>query len=259
MVLDRINHMLQMASDGRAPFPPTVLFNENWLLRIVLDWFSEQPGADHPLGFLPGATCFSEALLPSAFLPRYKGDPLAESWTHGDGVVGHFRIGIGGKGDLSLVPDAKQLVVLEGKIFSPLSSGTKNAPGFDQAARNVACIAEVLRRTGKPLQEMERLGFYVVAPESRIEAGVFGQRVTRASIRQKVERRVARYEGERDEWLSDWFAPTLDRIRIGCLSWESILVYIEQHNPRAGRATAGFYEACLQFNRATKRTPESGQ
>ena len=49
MVLDRITHMLQMASDGRAPFPPTVLFNENWLLRIVLDWFLEQPGAGDPV------------------------------------------------------------------------------------------------------------------------------------------------------------------------------------------------------------------
>jgi len=64
---------------------------------------------------------------------------------------------------------------------------------------------------------------------------------------------------QEESGMSDWFAPTLDRIRIGCLSWESILVYIEQHNPTAGRATAGFYEACLQFNGTTKPAPESEQ
>ena len=74
-----------------------------------------------------GAGWFSEAWLPSAFLPRYRGDPLAESRTHADGVMGHFAIGDRGAVDLALRPDAGQFVVIEAKIAGRLSPGVKNA------------------------------------------------------------------------------------------------------------------------------------
>ena len=48
-----------------------------------------------------------------------------------------------------LLPDATQLMVIKAKIFSPLSGGTRNAPGFDQAARNVACITRLLARANR--------------------------------------------------------------------------------------------------------------
>ncbi len=39
-------------------------------------------------------------------------------------------------------------------MFSKLSSGVKNANYYNQAARNVACIAEVLRRGNKKPDEL---------------------------------------------------------------------------------------------------------
>jgi hypothetical protein len=118
--LGAIQRMLRAASGGRPPFPPTLLYNEGWLLRLILDWFAGRDVGGHPLSFATGARWFSEALLPSAFLARYRGDELAESWTHADGVVGHFVIGEGGKADLRLAPEAGQLLVLEAKLFSGL-------------------------------------------------------------------------------------------------------------------------------------------
>ena len=248
MVLDRIHAMLQAADEGHAPFPPTIFFNENWLLRIVLDWFSGHNVGEPSLTFADGARWFSEALLPSAFLPRHRGDPLAESWTHADGVIGHFEIGASGKGDLGLLPGASQFVVLEGKVFSRLSAGVKNARYFDQAARNVACIAEVLHRAGcQP--KGQALGFYVLAPDSQIRAGVFAAEVDAGSIRQKVQRRVSEYEGERDEWLAKWFLPALERTHIGCVGWENVIATITKADPKAGEAVNQFYQKCLQFNR----------
>src|SRR5436305_14280637 len=82
MITERIKTMLEACEAGRPTFPPTVLFNENWLLRIVLDWFAGHGGDRYPMSPLPGARWFSEAWLPSAFLPRYRGDRLAESRTH---------------------------------------------------------------------------------------------------------------------------------------------------------------------------------
>ena len=146
MLFDRISILLESCSTENPCFPPTTLYNEGWLLRLVLDWFSTHDIGNHPLNFEKKARWFSEALLPSAFLARRRGDPLAESWTHADGVVGHFVIGAQGKTDLSLLPRATQLLVVEAKMFSELSSGVTKARYFDQAARTVACIAEVFHR-----------------------------------------------------------------------------------------------------------------
>ncbi|MGB2937323.1 MAG: hypothetical protein WBD05_03865, partial [Phycisphaerae bacterium] len=228
-------------------------FNENWLLRLVLDWFSEHDVGEHPLAFSEGARWFSEALLPSAFLSRRRGDTLAESWTHADGLIGHFQIGGSGRGDLRLLQDASQLVVLEGKIFSRLSPGVKNAPFYDQAARNVGCTSEVLRRANRRPDDMRRLAFHVLAPESQIKDGVFAAEVTAESIRRKVERRVDEYGGERDQWLHDWFEPTMQHIDIACLTWESLVEDIVKTDRMVGDALRSFYDKCLLFNGPAKR------
>jgi hypothetical protein len=62
------------------------------MLRLVIDWFSRNSQVDCDIQFLEGSRWYSEALLPSQFLTRQRGDNLAESWAHADGVIGHFEI-----------------------------------------------------------------------------------------------------------------------------------------------------------------------
>ena len=64
-------------------------------------------------------------------------------------MIGHLNIGRRGATDLSLRPDATRFAVIEAKIYGKLSPGVRNAPFFDQAARSVACIAEILRRADR--------------------------------------------------------------------------------------------------------------
>jgi hypothetical protein len=249
MITERIKTMLQACEGGDPPFPPTVLFNENWLLRLVVDWFVHHAEERHPMVPAAGAGWFSEAWLPSAFLPRYRGDPLAESRTHADGVMGHFAIGDRGAVDLALRPDAGQFVVIEAKIAGRLSPGVKNAPFFDQAARSVACIAEALRRVERPADRMDDLAFYLVAPRARIDEGVFEGELAPASIRDKVRRRVDAYEGTRDDWFRDWFEPTLENVDILCVSWEDLIDEISFLDMISGQQIDSFYGKCLHFNR----------
>lgn len=62
--------MLEIAHTDAAVFPPTDLYNEGWMLRILLSIQSE--GAKClPFTFQPGAKWFSEALIGSPFLPRF--------------------------------------------------------------------------------------------------------------------------------------------------------------------------------------------
>ena len=258
MVFHQIMNILRVC-DGPSPlFPPTELYNEGWLLRLFLDWFSANQFENHPLCFSEGAKWFSEALLPSAFLPRSRKDSLGESWTHADGVIGHFAIGSTGKGDLSLLPDATHFVVLEAKMFSKLSSGVTHARYFDQAARNVACIAEVLKRANCAADKMSKLGFYVLAPQNQINKGDFEKQISKESILSKVKQRVEEYNGDRDDWFHRWFQPTLKKIDIRCLSWEELLWDIQSRDPNSAKEIKEFYELCLKFNAPQPKSSDLG-
>ena len=100
----RIEALLKSCETGFPVMPPTLLYNEGWMLRLVVDRFAsiDLENEPHPLAVPPGCKWYSEALLPSAFLPESQGDSRAESWTHADGVIGHFGIGNSAKGNLTL-------------------------------------------------------------------------------------------------------------------------------------------------------------
>jgi hypothetical protein len=248
MVLEGIHKLISAAESEPANFPHTLLYNEGWLLRLVLDWYSRHKLTGNPLLFQHRATWFSEALLPSPFRPRHRGDPRAEARTHVDGIVGHFSIGRSGKADASLLADATQIIVIEAKIYSPLASGTRHAPSFDQAARNVACITELLSRANRLPSEMTNLAFFIMAPEVQIEAGVFTQKLDKAYIRAAVLSRAEAFAPELGSWVDEWFIPTLEAIRIETHSWESLIGYTASNDPETFQSLLAFYKRCLMHN-----------
>ena len=247
--IGRIQEMLMASGDFSRVFPATILYNEGWLLRLVLDWFSRPAGDTHPLDFVSGARWFSEALMPSQFLRGTEGDRLAEGWTHADGVIGHFGFSRSTI-EVRLADDATQMTVTEAKLFAGLSPGVSHAGYFDQAARNVACLAEVLHRSGRRPDQFTSLGFLVLAPAEQIDAGMFEKEMTKQSIRDKVSRRVAEYgDSAKHRWLLEWFAPSLTKARVECLSWESIIDHVKLLDSRFGADLDDFYTLCLHFNR----------
>jgi len=258
--LKTVYSLLDTAATSEARFPPTLLYNEGWLLRLVLS-AAEQGVPCLPFTLHSGTRWFSEALLASAFLARYRGDGLAEAYTHADGVIGHFRFAPESKAGLTLDPTGSQFAVLEAKVFSALSKGTTRAPEFDQAARNVACMAETIQRAGAPVDAWNCLAFCVLAPRQQIEAGVFAPLLTKDSIREKILARIDAYEDDKrvelDSWYADWVSKVLDRIEIHCLSWETIIDSICSHDEALGEGLREFYSLTLQFNGQQKAVPDA--
>jgi hypothetical protein len=246
--LDVIASLIRDFDPAKPHFHATEIYNESWLVKAVLNQSSNLKGVDFPLSFMDKSTWFSEAYLPTAFAPRQRGDKLGEARTHADGVIGHFTIGDKGRADLHLDPRASQFTVVEAKMSSPLSSGTSNAPGYDQAARNVACMAETLQRAKLPAAKLDRISFVVIAPAEKIREGTFASLMTIESIREKVRQRVAAYGGTLDQWKQDWFDPLADVIELHSLSWEDALVYIGDFDREAAQRLLAFYEQCLLFN-----------
>jgi len=245
-MLQRVNDLLSRCGTDETVMPPTEIFNEGWMLRLVLDWFDKNRGIDHPFALFPEARWYSEALLASEFLPETRGDDRAESFTHADGVIGHFSIQPGERGEAKLLPNANQFVVIEAKMASKLSSGVKNAPGYDQAARNVACIAHMIGDSGISLDSFDRLGFAVVAPKAQVDAGVFEDLVTKESIQAKVKARSSMYGMAKEQWYRDIFEPVLERIDLDLITWESTLEIIG--SVFQDHMLAEFYKNCVQFN-----------
>ena len=255
-----IERVLSMLGDcdtmARPVLPRTLLFNEGWLLRVALDWFEQHPDVTHELAVPEGVRWYGEALLPTPFKATRRGDTRAESRTHADAVVGY--VGVGGEGirDLYLKAERTHFVVLEAKLGSGLSPGTRNAPDYDQAARTVACIAETIARCDPPTrpEQMSSLGFFVVAPEEQIRfRGIEGQ-LRRERIRETVTRRVTEYEDARcNRWLADWLEPTLRQMHLGAVSWESVAETISRHDPVEGKSFNEFYQRCLQANGLDER------
>jgi hypothetical protein len=239
--------MLEIAHTDAAVFPPTMIYNEGWMLRIVLS-FQFEGVRCLPFSVRPGARWFSEALIASPFLPRRRGDPLAESHTHLDGVIGHFDFYPGTKAGLALWPNVTQFVVAEAKMFSQLSKGTTNAPYYNQAARNVGCIAWAIALSGRTVSDFESLGFYVLAPAEQISSGAFESQIRKSRIKKKIERRICAYSedskksDELKRWHTEFLIPVLDQIDIQSISWEASLDLIDDASIHT------FYDCCLKFN-----------
>ena len=253
-MFSQIISMLQTCDSDHGVLPPTEVYNEGWMLRLILDWFSRQATSNHQLSFEKGARWYSEILLPSQFLPRFQTDPQAESYTRADGVIGHFSVGRSGKGDIDLHPDAQQFVVIEAKIFSGLSKGIKNFKNYDQATRTIACIAETLSLRQRQINDISKLGFYVVAPENQLKfEPTFQTFLQKDSIRIKVQKRIKAYSDPTDaetknRWFKTWFLPTLECIDIQCITWEEIIAYINSNDRYNGDALLEFYKKCLGLN-----------
>lgn len=248
MISDTLKSLLDSCAEPTPHFPPTLLYNEGWVLRLVLHWFSKNSVIEHPLAFPSDCFWFSEALLPSPFLPRYRGDPLSESRTHADGVIGQVIIGKQGKADLEIQPKANHFVVCEAKLSSKLSKDVKHAPFYDQASRNVACMAEVIHRQNASQSQFCELGFYVLSPKVQIDAGIFTRELEKTNIFEMVTKRTRQYNGERDEWFAECFVPFLQKITIRAIAWEEILSVVCNRDPEHGSALVDFYQHCLRYN-----------
>ncbi len=64
-MLEGVSTILETAGGDSSRLRPTELYNEGWMLRLILDWAETHATRAHPLFFERGARWFSEALLPS--------------------------------------------------------------------------------------------------------------------------------------------------------------------------------------------------
>ena len=61
------------------------------------------------------------------------------------------------------------VIIVEAKMGSELSSGITNSPNYNQAARNIACLAKLLIEQNASHDVISKSAFVVLAPKSKLE------------------------------------------------------------------------------------------
>jgi hypothetical protein len=253
-------------SNKDTHFPPTEVFGETWMLRLILDAV-QRFGISNELRFMPQARWHSDARLDTCFRRRVKRDLLGEGPTRADGVIGHFDFREETKAGLRLTSGSRQFVVVEAKMFSNLSPGTKYALTYDQAARSVACMADTLARSKVRAHDLESVGFFVIAPhpDKRRNRNTNLESCTSAlSIRAAVDNRIREYERqsrpeatELRRWEDQYFHPFVERLcnenRLKVLCWDDSLEAITNADPSYGAELNQFYRRCLSFEPSYSR------
>ena len=207
----------------------------------------------------------------SRFRPRVRPDPLGEEFTNADALIGHFDFHESSRAGLRLREGASQFVVVEAKMLSNLSKGTKNARAYNQAACNVACMAEAVAHAGQPIEASGPLGFFVIAPERsgrRASQRLIDTAVSPASICEAVRTRVRLYRAagrpeshELEARERATLAPMLDQMSapgaLGVLSWESCIERVAREDRNCEAELADFYERALELATFQPGAPEA--
>ena len=155
--LDLILNILRRLDGENPTLPATYIYNEGWMLRLVLQSLQDGvcEGAISPFG--SNVTWTSEALLATPF-SESRGRAF-EGLTNADGVIGKFLWRPGSSDPLRLTKECERFEIVEAKMHSSLSKGVKSAPWYDQAVRNVACLAHALEITGISTNDIKSLNY----------------------------------------------------------------------------------------------------
>lgn len=239
---------------SNSNFPPTLLYNEGWMLRLVLQQLKEGNIKHEKLTFPKNEKVdwYSEAYLPSPFLQRDRGDELAESHTHADGIIGKFGIRKDTKSGIVLNDDCDFFYIIEAKIHSKLDTKTKNAKNYNQVARNVACILQLIyeKRETIKIDDFKKIGFYVLLPKGQKEnknIKTFKKFMDKDDIRISIEERMGMYTGkdekEKKKDIFSWIKKNLDdfieKLDIDLITWEELL------GKKNDSEIWKFYDKCL--------------
>jgi len=215
------------------------------LLRGILEkWRGWRSQSKFPfLPFPKGVKIYSEAQLYTPFKKRARNDREGESNTHVDGIVGNFSIS-NSKSGIALDKDFKYLAVFEAKMYSGLSSETKNVKNYSQVSRTIACIINSAIMTGKS-GDNNAIYYIVIYPNdnNKIEPTKY----TEEFIENQIEERIEGYKQKEsvkheNNYFEIQWKGILKCINMQFITWEDILNEIRDQDIKK------FYEFCKEFN-----------
>jgi len=222
-------------------FPETEIFNERWLLRLVLkEWLTGSGGSQ--FGFLPfpdGVTAYSEGQLYTPF----KRGSHREGNTHVDGIVGDFSIK-DTKSGIELKSDLRYIAAFEAKLYASLSADVTYAPGYDQVSRTAACLINSVVRARPQPTYSAHLVIVHAKKNKYIHSADYEEDYIERSVAKRLEPFTAAEErSDAIERFAAGWKEVFERLEVHFLTWEEVVADI------GDRELSRFYDLCKEFAR----------
>ncbi|WP_298327427.1 hypothetical protein [uncultured Dokdonia sp.] len=211
--MDAISEIIKTMNNTSSSVNPTAIYNEGWMTRMLMYYSVKEKLNFKGIDFTnKGWT--SEALISSPFVSAKSN---REGYTHPDIAIGDFKIDYSVSGKLD-IKDANEFGIIEAKMKSPLSRGTKNAKDFNQASRNVACIAH------NTTEECNTF-FYIVLPESKRnhkkrDGTTIIDLVNRDTIRKQITERIKSHNNTNQDQLDDNLIERAKQCKVDVFTYE---------------------------------------
>lgn len=237
---NKIINIIQSIENAQPNVNPTVIYNEGWMIRLlVLSSIQEKVKFDS-IDFSSIFNWTSESLISSPFINAKK---YREGYTHADIAIGDFKVDYSNRGEIEILTDAKHLGIIEAKMGSNLSQGTTHVLDYNQASRNLVCIAS--NTINKPVC---KTFFYVVAPASKIKDHEIVAQIELDAVKKQVNQRFELHKSETDIYsLNEQIIAKIENCVIKAISYEEWINLFK--NSTAHNDLQNFYEKAKKWNR----------
>ncbi len=219
---------------------PTVIYNEGWMTRLLVHQSIKEGLKLGIIEFSAISNWTSEALISSPFI---QADKFREGYTHADVAIGDFNVDYSKRGEVEIRQDARLFGIIEAKMGSNLSQGTTHVPEYNQASRNLVCIAS--NTINKPNCN---IFFYVVAPEKKLIDHKINAQIDLQFVKIQIGNRFNMYSSD-NPVMKD--LPTimanLQNCDIKAISYEEWILCIK--DSVAHQSLQEFYTKAKKWNR----------
>ena len=217
---------------------PTVIFNEGWMTRILVEISIKEHLIVGNIDFSKFQNWSSEALIDSPFV---KANEKREGYTHADVILGDFTINYSQQGNVIIKDDAKILGIIEAKMGSNLSQKTTNADEYNQASRNICCLAYNTLQTNGNCEFF----FIVVAPRIKIRDNDIESQINYSTLYNQI---LKRFKVSNKPINSDLLRKIEDnKNNIFSISYEEWISKIKNQSDK--KLLEDFYYDCLIHNK----------
>ena len=228
-------HKPYKSTPPQRPFYQTEFYNEGWMLKLTIAYLiqvDDEHAKDMPEDIQTIRSAakrgwMSEGRLSAAF--------THEQCTHADAVLGDIKIAKGTKWGVelkdSIGESARYFTVIEAKLGSALSKGTKHAKEFNQAARNLSCMAYALMKAEIKVESPFIPRFFVIMPEDDSKHFEDSKNLFEGNgskIKEAIKEAIEAIKENDDHQLvnkikKEGFKDWVNRIECKIITWRTIL------------------------------------
>jgi len=243
MIMKNITDIIKSIDSNFPNFPnvnPTLIYNEGWMTRLLVKQSMIEKTKLKGLDFGKISKWTSEALISSPFV---KAGQYREGYTRVDMALGDFVVNYIKSGKIIISERAKIFGIIEAKMGSNLSKGTKYFKDYNQASRSLACICS--QTYDKKNCE---IFFIVVAPQIKLEKHKIDNQIDLQNMIQQIRNRFKIYSvSYQAQQNMDLLLSKAETCSVKSWSYEEWIDAIV--DPNSKELLSVFYEKAKKWNK----------